>query len=215
MTSKLRVKYKMSNAATGRLRMVNRGQTVQEVISFIGQIEGLDINKLSLDGFRLAPDDLFDDFYESKDQLFVFSTSESPSPPKPTSPVPPPERPHSGSTLPDPPSPASDRPVSEYVRDFCGLREVRVVGTGATGVVKLYEDPSTHELIAVRIFDSKATQGSDGSSGFFREIDALVLLVHPCVLRIVGYCLATRTGPAQIGTEFAAGGVAAGGAADA
>jgi serine/threonine protein kinase len=64
----------------------------------------------------------------------------------------------------------------------------------------------THHLIAVKFFDTKATRASEGSSSFFREIDALFLLTHPCVLRIVGYFLETRTSPAQIGTEFAAGG---------
>jgi serine/threonine protein kinase len=106
--------------------------------------------------------------------------------------------------LSDPPSPDGDPPVSNCVRDFRGLREV--LGIGATGAVKLFEDPSTHNLITVKLFASNATQPSDGSSAFIREIEALVRLVHPCVLRIVGYCLATRRFPAQIGTKFAAGG---------
>jgi serine/threonine protein kinase len=80
------------------------------------------------------------------------------------------------------------------------------VQTGAFGVVKLLEDPSTCDQIAAQFFDSETAQASDRSSAFFREIDALVLLTHPCVLRIVGYCLATQRFPAQIATEFAAGG---------
>ena len=72
--------------------------------------------------------------------------------------------------------------------------------------MKLLEDPSTDDLIAVKFFDSEVTQAADGSSTLFHEIDALVLLTHPCGLRIVGFCLATRRSPAQIGTEFAAGG---------
>jgi hypothetical protein len=102
--------------------------------------------------------------------------------------------------------PVGDRPASEYVRDFQGFREVRVLGRGSTGVVKLLEDPSTRGLAAVKFFDSAAARASDGSSAFVREIDALVRLIHPCVVRIVGYCLATQWFPAQIGTEFAAGG---------
>jgi hypothetical protein len=58
--------------------------------------------------------------------------------------------------------------------DFAGLREVRVLGRGAFGVVQLLEDPSAHDLIAVKLFDSETTQASDRSSAFFREIDALV-----------------------------------------
>jgi hypothetical protein len=64
-----------------------------------------------------------------------------------------------------------------------------VLGQGAFGVVQLLEDPSTHDLIAVKFFDSETTKASDRSSAFFREIDALVFLTHPCVLRIAGYCL--------------------------
>jgi serine/threonine protein kinase len=86
------------------------------------------------------------------------------------------------------------------------LREVQVLGKGAFGVVKLLEDPSRHDQIAVKFFNSETTQASDRSSAFFREIDALVLLTHPSVLRIVGYCLATRRFRAQIGTELAVGG---------
>jgi serine/threonine protein kinase len=63
---------------------------------------------------------------------------------------------------------------------------------GATGVVKLFEDPSTQGLVAVKFFESKVTQVSDDSLAFFREIDALVVLTHPCVVQIVGYCLATE-----------------------
>jgi serine/threonine protein kinase len=54
--------------------------------------------------------------------------------------------------------------------------------------------------------DSDVTKAADGSAAFFREVDALVLPAHPCVVRTVGYCLATPLFPAQIGTEFATGG---------
>jgi serine/threonine protein kinase len=70
----------------------------------------------------------------------------------------------------------------------------------------LYEVPLTHDLIAVKFIDSEVTRASDGSSAFFRAINALVLRVHPCVLPIVGYCVSARGFPARIGTESAAGG---------
>jgi serine/threonine protein kinase len=92
------------------------------------------------------------------------------------------------------------------VRGFRELREVRLIGKGAFGVVKLLEDASTHGQIAVKFFDSETPQASNRLSAFFREIDALDLLTHPCVLRIVGYCLETQKFPSQIGTEFAVGG---------
>jgi hypothetical protein len=69
---------------------------------------------------------------------------------------------------------------------------VRRIDPGAAGVVKLFEDPSIHGLIAAKFFDSDVTRLSGGSSAFVREIDRLVLVTHPCFLRIVGYCLATR-----------------------
>jgi hypothetical protein len=69
----------------------------------------------------------------------------------------------------------------------------------------LFEDPSTRNLIAVKLFDSETSQAPKGSAAFIREMYALVLFVHFFVVRIVGYCLATRRFPTQIGTEFAAG----------
>jgi serine/threonine protein kinase len=200
------------------------------MISFIARMDGADVNELSLNDGEIPPEESFDGFYESRNQLFVFSKASTPAI---TSPLSPPLPPTSASPIPPPPdlsasdspvrsrpsrvsrsrdesscaaSPAGGGPVSDYLRDFRGLREVRVLGKGAFGVVKLLEDPSTHDQVAVKFFDSETTLASDRSSAFFREIDALVLLTHPCVLRIVGYCLATRTLPAQIGTEFAVGG---------
>jgi serine/threonine protein kinase len=95
-------------------------------------------------------------------------------------------------------SPAVSERVSPYIRDFQRLQLVQTLGKS----VGLFEDPSTHERIAVKSFGP--TSGL--SSEFFRDTDELVRLSHPCVLRIVGYCPATQTSLAQIGTEFASGG---------
>jgi hypothetical protein len=76
MALKLRVNYVVPKASKTNLRMVSRGQSVQEVISLIEQMDGADISELSLDGSRVAPEDLFDDFSESKDRLFVFWRSD-------------------------------------------------------------------------------------------------------------------------------------------
>jgi serine/threonine protein kinase len=73
-------------------------------------------------------------------------------------------------------------------------------------VVKLLENRSRRNLIAAKFFTSHVTPVSEGSPAFFREVDALAQLVHPCVVQIVGYCPAPRELPTQIGTEFAAGG---------
>jgi hypothetical protein len=178
------------------MRVLEAGQTIQQVIDTIAKLNGADIDQLSLYGIFLDPDQKFDDYHESKNQLFIFSkataSSRLPSPPPA---APPPSISHAGG-----------QPTPAYVRNFRGLREVGVLGKGAFSIVKLFEDSSTRDLIAVKIFDSEATQALSGSSAFFQEIDALIVLTHPCVLRIVEYCLATRVFPAQIGTEFATGG---------
>jgi hypothetical protein len=46
---------------------------MQEVISFIVKMHRADINEPWLDNIALPPDESFDYFYESKDELFVLS----------------------------------------------------------------------------------------------------------------------------------------------
>jgi hypothetical protein len=77
MGEKLRLRYSLPNAATAKLRLIDRGKTVQEVISFIAKVDRSDVNELFLDDAELPPDESFDGFYESKDQLFVFSKTET------------------------------------------------------------------------------------------------------------------------------------------
>jgi hypothetical protein len=86
---------------------------------------------------------------------------------------------------------------SAFVRDFRGMKEIRFLGEGSYGTVMLVEDESTHEQIAVKTFPE---DDQDTCRLFFREIEFLIRLGHPCVIRIVGYFLATRGSGAQIGT---------------
>jgi hypothetical protein len=161
--------------------MIDRGQTVQEVISPIWKVDRSDVNTLFLDDAELPPHEPFDAFYELKDQLFVFLKASTPAmtsplshhpPPASASPVPsPPDLSASDSLIPSVPSRASHSrsesscaastagggPVSDSVRDFGG-REVRVLGKGAFGVAQLLEDASAHDLIAVKFFDSETRQ---------------------------------------------------------
>jgi hypothetical protein len=67
------MKHMVPNFPRAKARWIGRGQTVQEVIALIARLENAAINQLSLDGTVLPPDGSFDDFYQSKDQLFVFS----------------------------------------------------------------------------------------------------------------------------------------------
>jgi hypothetical protein len=83
---------------------------------------------------------------------------------------------------------------------------MRVLGTSATRCGKLFEDSSTGGVMTVKSFNSEVMPASDGSSAFIRDIEALVQLVHPCVVRIVEYCITTQKFPAQIRTEFVVGG---------
>jgi serine/threonine protein kinase len=80
------------------------------------------------------------------------------------------------------------------------MKEVRSHGKGSYGTVMLVEDEPTREHIALNTFPAG---GQDVSELFFREIEFLIRLSHPCVLRIVGYFLATRTSGLQNVTEFA------------
>jgi hypothetical protein len=117
-------------------------------------------------------------------------------------------RSHLHSKLSDPPSAAGAESVPACVREFRGLRDFRVLGNGPRRVARLFGDPPAHVLITIKLFDPEA---SDGASLFFGEIDALVLLVHPRAVRIVGHWLATLKSPGPIGTEFAGVGYREGG----
>jgi serine/threonine protein kinase len=95
--------------------------------------------------------------------------------------------------------------ISRFVKDFRGMTKIRGLGSGKFGVVDLVEDPLTHEEIALKSFN-EADEGRDMTVPFMREIDMLIRLSHPCLIRIVGYSLPTADLPAQIGMEFAANG---------
>jgi hypothetical protein len=79
------------------------------VISFIAKVDGSDINELFLDDAELPPDESFNGFYESKDQLFIFSKTSTPAI---TSCLSPPSPPKSASPVPSPPDlSGSDSPL--------------------------------------------------------------------------------------------------------
>jgi serine/threonine protein kinase len=187
MAAKLRMTFSLPGWALSETKIVRGGQTVQQVIDFIAEQTGADVDQVSLNGSFLTPDDSFDDFYDSVNQVFVFSKGSA----------------LSGSP---PPEPSPSSPISLYTRNFQGMRTIRVLGEGAFGSVALVEDSSTGEKIALKSFRPPPTPGQSISAVFFREIESLIALSHPCVLRIIGYSLATQHSPAQIGTEFVSGG---------
>jgi hypothetical protein len=111
------------------------GLTIREVIALVAQSANVSLDRVALDGDWLDLDDTFDDYYESRAQLFVFSNSQSPS----AAPCPSPRQP-----------PGAE--VSHWVRDFSAMRTLRHIGQGSFGTVRLVEDRATGELIALKTF---------------------------------------------------------------
>jgi serine/threonine protein kinase len=81
------------------------------------------------------------------------------------------------------------------------MTKIGFVGKDSYWTVILVEDKSTHEPIVLKSF---LAGSEDASDLFFREIEFLIRLNHPCVVHLVGYFLAVRRPGAQIGTEFVA-----------
>jgi hypothetical protein len=116
--------------------MIRRGQTIQELIGFIAMMDNVDINELWFDGMVLLADESFDDFYESKGRVFVFSkvsaanstTRPVTPPPSPSPSLAPPRTPvatrpsRSPAQTSPSASPAGGCSVSDYVGDFQELR---------------------------------------------------------------------------------------------
>jgi ubiquitin C len=180
MSRELRLTYKVGTARTTKFMSVTPGLTVREVIDLISSIEGDDLDQVTLDDSILATDDCFDDHFESESQLFVFSKDPN---------------------LDYQPDPILTRLPSKWLRDFRRMKKLQRIGTGSSGAVFLVEDPVNHEQIALKVFDKRAT-----SDVFFREADSLVRLMHPCILRLVGYSLPTGRSPAMIGSRYATNG---------
>jgi serine/threonine protein kinase len=77
-----------------------------------------------------------------------------------------------------------------------------VIGRGASSAVKIATDPRTGRLIAVKmIFPEDYDQ-----EHFFREVEALMRLNHPCVCRILGWAPRGVENGAEIQMELAENG---------
>jgi serine/threonine protein kinase len=72
--------------------------------------------------------------------------------------------------------------------------------------VKVVEDLSTHDKIALKSFHRPSTTDSDMGMRFMTEVEVLIHLFHPCIVMIVGYSLPTETVHARIRTTFAVNG---------
>jgi serine/threonine protein kinase len=87
--------------------------------------------------------------------------------------------------------------------DFVGARSsyisIEAVGIGASSTVILAKDPKdSNSPFAVKRFHPHINQ-----IVFMPEIETLVRLNHPCILRILNYSLPTKSSPAEIHMEWA------------
>jgi hypothetical protein len=102
---------------------------------------------------------------------------------------------------------ASTRPVTvplhmnNYRTSPVGMRHSQVIATGGFGTVRVRDDSVRMPQIAVKHFANVCD-----IQAFLREVDIMVKLNHPCVLRILKWALPEGRGQAEIHTEFAAHG---------
>jgi serine/threonine protein kinase len=83
----------------------------------------------------------------------------------------------------------------------CSVSRV-MIGTGGGSVVHLETNSETHEKTAVKMIFSHAYE----EYLFIREIETLIRLNHPCIVRILGYTLPPLTEFAEIRMEYAENG---------
>jgi serine/threonine protein kinase len=76
-----------------------------------------------------------------------------------------------------------------------------LIGYGATSSVFLVNDPNGIRKFAIKRFPAKLHQPT-----FMNEIETLVKLNHPCIVKIFGYALPTQLEEAEIHMEFAPNG---------
>jgi serine/threonine protein kinase len=87
---------------------------------------------------------------------------------------------------------------SELIMNLDGLEEVRILGSGSFGIVKLMKDRETKKQFAVKFI-----QGQIEGDLLVRAVSILGLVNHPCTLKIVGWSLPNEICcEARIATEF-------------
>jgi serine/threonine protein kinase len=88
--------------------------------------------------------------------------------------------------------------------DLTDFEEVKKLGTGGYGVVRLVENRQTGDQWAVKYV------GRDGdefdSSKLMREVSILFSLRHPCIIKTIGWSPATELTGMRIVTEYASQG---------
>jgi serine/threonine protein kinase len=91
----------------------------------------------------------------------------------------------------------ADSPV-----DLDGLRQIKLLGCGSFGVVKLMEDEDG-ERYAVKLFARTRHQATrTAAEAFEREFKACSSLKHPCIVPVYGFSAATERGDAALVMKY-------------
>jgi serine/threonine protein kinase len=93
--------------------------------------------------------------------------------------------------------------IADYVVEPLFSEDSPLIGTGGASAVSLERNPVTGRPVAVKLL--RAFPFPDEPQFFF-EVEALVNLNHPCILRIVGFALPGEFTDAEIHTEYAENG---------
>jgi hypothetical protein len=76
-----------------------------------------------------------------------------------------------------------------------------LISRNSHGEVRLYQHDRTNEQIAMKTYWSESN-GFDSQEQFLREIETLVRIQHPCVVRFIGYCLPVEKLGARIAMQY-------------
>jgi serine/threonine protein kinase len=94
--------------------------------------------------------------------------------------------------------------MSDYIFESRPVHSAKpkVIGYGGSSTVLLAEDPKSGKPIAIKRFSIIGFS----ESTLIREVEILVKLNHPCVLKIHGFLLPQANDPAEIHMEYAPNG---------
>jgi serine/threonine protein kinase len=83
--------------------------------------------------------------------------------------------------------------LSDWRQDITQFREIKIVGRGRFGDVKLIKNHRTKQDVAIKFLTAAPADTPDYGARikelFLREVQILLLLGHPCVLTFKGYFL--------------------------
>lgn len=92
--------------------------------------------------------------------------------------------------------------LDELILDPNDFKEVKPIGSGQFGIVKLVKSKKGDEQYALKQIPEE-TQDSDSQKLFIREILTLYTLTHPCILKISGFTIPSQADKSfYIFTEF-------------